>query len=198
MEEMKNTKNQILEVALKLFAENSFHGASIRDIAKQIGKRESSIYNHFKSKDEIFEQIILKFSSRNFGPIILTDKLIENISKPQKFFTMLGENLISFWNSDEERMFIKILLSMKNIKNPEKQYTLDNYITDFKRLSEFIFKEMISHKFIKKFDLQILSQEFISPLVLFQIELLNSSKSEKDEDVLLKRHVDFFWEAIKK
>ena len=75
MKLVKSTKEQILEAALKLFSENSFHGASIRDIAKVIGKRESSIYNHFKSKDEIFEKIIEKFSNRNFGTIILTDKI---------------------------------------------------------------------------------------------------------------------------
>lgn len=198
MGKIKNTKDQILDVALLLFAENSFHGASIRDIAKEIGKRESSIYNHFKSKEEIFEQIILKFAARNFGPIILTDKLIENISKPEKFFNLLGENLISFWNSNEERMFIKILLGMKSIKNPDKQYTLDNYLADFKKLTEFIFKEMISHNFIKKIDLSILSQEFISPIFLFQIELLHSVKTTKDQKLLLKNHVEFFWEAVKK
>jgi AcrR family transcriptional regulator len=198
MDKIKNTKTHILEVALKLFAENSYHGASIRDIAKEIGKRESSIYNHFKSKEEIFEQIISNFSSRNFGPIILTDKLINNISKPEKFFTMLGENLILFWNSEQERMFIKILLGIRNIENSKEQYTLENYLEDFRNLCDFIFKEMISHKFIKKFDVGILSQEFISPLFLFQIELLHGLKSEKEQKSLLKNHVEFFWEGIKR
>ena len=198
MAQVKNTKTQILDVSLKLFAENSFHGASIRDIAKEIGKRESSIYNHFKSKDEIFEQIISKFSSRNFGPIILTDKLINKISKPDKFFAMLGENLISFWDSEQERMFIKILLSIRSIENSKTKYTLKNYLEDFRNLCEFIFKEMINHKFIKKYDVGTLSQEFISPLFLFQIELLHGMKDEREQKLLLKNHVDFFWEGIKR
>ncbi len=198
MDQVINTKNQILNVSLKLFAENSYHGASIRDIAKEIGKRESSIYNHFKSKEEIFEQIISNFSSRNFGPIILTNKLINNISKPEKFFTMLGENLILFWNSEQERMFIKILLSIKNIENSKSQYTLENYLEDFRNLCEFIFKEMISYKFIKKFDLRTLSQEYISPLFLFQIELLHGVKEDKNQKLILNNHIDFFWEAIKR
>lgn len=198
MDHRTNTKNQILDVSLKLFAENSFHGASIRDIAREIGKRESSIYNHFKSKEAIFEQIISKFSSRNFGPIILTDKLLNNISKPEKFFIMLAENLILLWNSKEERMFIKILLSAKTSEDKKNQYTLENYLADFRDLCKFILKEMISHKLIKKFDVEILSKEFISPLFLFQIELLNGLKSDKEQKLLLKSHVDFFWQAIKK
>ncbi len=197
MKEVKSTKEQILEAALNLFSENSFHGASIRDIAKVIGKRESSIYNHFKSKDEIFEKIIEKFSSRNFGTIILTDKLINNISKPEKFFQMLSENIIGFWNSSEERMFIKILLSRTNFNN-NSLYTLSSYLNDFKVLCEFIFKEMIKHKFVNKFDVKILSQEFISPLFLFEIELLSGSTEENDEKSFLKGHVEYFWSAIKR
>ena len=197
MERKISTKDQILEVSLKLFAANSYHGASIRDIAKEIGKRESSIYNHFKSKEDIFEQIIAKFSSRNFGTIVLTDQVINKISKPEKFFYLLSENLLKFWGSIEERMFIKILLSRTNEDKFIEQYNLENYISDFRTLCEFIFKEMINHKFIAKIDVQTLSRHFVSPLFLFQIELLLGIKKEKEQKDILKTHVDFFWNAIK-
>jgi AcrR family transcriptional regulator len=198
MENPVNTKDQILNVSLKLFAEKSYHGASIRDIAKEIGKRESSIYNHFKSKEEILEQIILKFSNRNFGTIILTDQLINKISKPEKFFALLGENLLKFWNTDEERMFIKILLTGTNAEKYIQQYNLENYVADFRNLCEFIFKEMMNHKFINKFELSTLSRQFISPLFLFIIELFLGTKKESDQKELLKSHVEFFWKAIKR
>lgn len=198
MNEKLNTKDLILEASLKLFSANSYHGASIRDIAKEIGKRESSIYNHFKSKEDIFEQIILKFSSRNFGPIILTDQLINKISKPEKFFYLLSENLLKFWGTEEERMFIKILLSRTNSDKFIEQYNLENYISDFRNLCEFIFKEMINHKFITNIDVQTLSRHFISPLFLFQIELLLGMNREDEQKVIIKTHVDFFWKAIKK
>ena len=198
MEQQKNTKNQILDASLKLFSEKSFHGASIRNIARAIEKRESSIYNHFKSKEDIFAQIILKFSNRNFGPIILTDKLINIIAKPDKFFVMLAENLLNFWNSDKERMFIKILLSKNNFDGILNNYSLENYLEDFRKLCEFIFKEMIKHKFIKKNELSVLSQEFISSLFLFQIEQIIGIKRDKPQKILVKNHVEFFWSAIKR
>lgn len=198
METTISTKEQILKVALKLFAENSYHGASIRDIAKEIDKRESSIYNHFKSKEDILEQIILKFANRNFGTIILTDELINKISKPEKFFLLLGENLLKFWNSEEERMFIKVLISGTNSDKYSKQYNLENYVADFRNLTEFIFIEMMNHKFINKFDETILSRQFISPLFLFVIELFLGTKKDSAKKELLKNHVQFFWKAIKR
>jgi len=198
MDKAKGTKIQILDTSLKLFAQNSYHGASIRDIAGEIGKRESSIYNHFKSKEEILEQIISRFSSRNFGPIILTDKLINSISKPEKFFLMLAENLLQFWDTEEERMFIKILLSGNNLKDITRKYNLENYLDDFRSLSEIIFKEMIKHNYINKNEVITLSQEFINPLFLFEIEMLLGIKGDKEQKVFLKNHVQFFWEAIKR
>ncbi len=196
--ELKNTKEQILDAALRLFSENSYHGASIRDIAKAVGKRESSIYNHFKSKDEILEKIIEKFSERNFGPIILTDVLINNISKPEKFFLLLSENLLEFWSSTEEQMFIKILLSKHSAGTEVHEYSLDSYVKEFRKLCKFIFKEMIKHKFINKYDTDLLSREFISSLLVIQIELIHNIKKEKEKKNLLKQHVDFFWKAVKR
>ena len=52
-----NTKDQILKVSLKLFAEKTYHGASIRDIAKEIDKRESSIYNHLSPRMKFLSKL---------------------------------------------------------------------------------------------------------------------------------------------
>lgn len=193
-----DTKEQILQESLKLFSKHSYHGASIRDIAKNIGKRESSIYNHFKSKEEILSKIIEKFSSRNFGQLILTDELVNKISKPQKFFEMLSTNLFQFWNSEDERMFIRVLLSglLPNIKYQE--YTIENYISDFEGLCKFILREMMNHKFIKKMDVSVVSKEFISPLFLFQIGMILGNKAKREQNAFVKLHSDYFWEFVKR
>ncbi len=63
---------------------------------------------------------------------------------------------MKFWRSDEERMFIKILLTGTNADKYIQQYNLENYVADFRNLCEFIFKEMINHKFINKVDVKTL------------------------------------------
>jgi AcrR family transcriptional regulator len=194
---MTNTKEKILEVSLKLFSEKSFSGASIREIAKQTGIRESAIYNHFKSKDEILNEIISEFGKRNFGSIILTDELLNLLSKPEKFFLLFSNNLLNFWNSDNERMFIKILMSENSGKNNNVNYTLEDYLFDFEKLCGFIFKEMINYRFIKKERTNILSKEFLSPLFLIEIELICGTKSKSEYKSTIERHVKFFWNAVK-
>ena len=134
----------------------------------------------------------------NFGKIVLTDKLINIISKPDKFFLLLAENLIEFWNSEKERMFITILLSPSVSETITNIYSLVTYIEDFSKLCEFILNEMIKHKFIQKLDSTLLSREFVSPLFMFNLEFLLSQKSISDQKSELKKHVEFFWRAIKK
>lgn len=51
------TKNRIFNSAIKLFMLKGYNDVSLRDIADDVGIRQSTIYNHFKSKQEILDTI---------------------------------------------------------------------------------------------------------------------------------------------
>lgn len=51
------TRGVILEVALKLFAERGYAGASIREIADGAGMRPASLYAHYPSKEHILAEL---------------------------------------------------------------------------------------------------------------------------------------------
>jgi AcrR family transcriptional regulator len=53
----KATKEKIFDAAVDLFADRGYDGVSIRDIAKAVGIKESSVYKHYASKDEILDDI---------------------------------------------------------------------------------------------------------------------------------------------
>lgn len=52
------TADRILHSATECFAEKGFDGTSLRDIASKVGIREPSIYRHFKSKEELYQQVL--------------------------------------------------------------------------------------------------------------------------------------------
>ncbi len=54
----ENTKEKILAAALDLFCVNGYTTVSVRDIGKAVGIRESSIYYHFKDKEEILQTLL--------------------------------------------------------------------------------------------------------------------------------------------
>ncbi|MFC5835417.1 TetR/AcrR family transcriptional regulator [Nonomuraea insulae] len=47
------TRAQILQVALRLFAEKGYEATSTRDISSELGMTKSSLYYHFRNKEAI-------------------------------------------------------------------------------------------------------------------------------------------------
>ena len=53
-----NTKARILEKALELFSAQGYDAVSVGDIAKAVGIKAPSLYNHYPSKRAIFDAIV--------------------------------------------------------------------------------------------------------------------------------------------
>jgi AcrR family transcriptional regulator len=51
-------RNQIIEVAIALFAGKGFKGATTRAIAKAAGVSEAIIFRHFETKEDLYDAII--------------------------------------------------------------------------------------------------------------------------------------------
>jgi AcrR family transcriptional regulator len=58
MNHTSDTKERILLAAVILFAKRGYAAVSVRDIAKEVGIKASSLYYHYTSKDEIFADIL--------------------------------------------------------------------------------------------------------------------------------------------
>jgi len=69
--EAGSTATRILDAAEALFAKRGFAGVSVREIAGRVGLNQASIYNHFPSKQALYEAVL----ERGLGPI--TDLLAE-------------------------------------------------------------------------------------------------------------------------
>lgn len=68
----ERTRLAIEDAAVELFMERGYHATSMRQIAEHTGLALGGIYNHFLSKEEIFEAIIIdKHPYRKILPIIL-------------------------------------------------------------------------------------------------------------------------------
>lgn len=77
----ETTRLAIEDAALDLYITQGYHATSMRQIADHAGLALGGIYNHFKSKEEIFEAIIIdKHPYKKILPIVLaseTDSLEE-------------------------------------------------------------------------------------------------------------------------
>src|SRR5215208_3966404 len=84
----------IEDAARELFIKQGFHATAMRDIAKTARVSLGNLYNYYKTKEEIFESIIYRYSE------IINEKLshiFSQIDEPleptnlRKFGQMIGE-----------------------------------------------------------------------------------------------------------
>ena len=54
----EGSRGLILSEALRLFAEHGYGGASIRDIAQQVGIKGASVYSHYPSKAHVLAELL--------------------------------------------------------------------------------------------------------------------------------------------
>lgn len=57
-EQKNNTRQSILDAAAACFAEQGYSGASVADIMDRAGVSKGCLYVHFKSKEELFKNMI--------------------------------------------------------------------------------------------------------------------------------------------
>ena len=66
----KDTKDRILMAALDMFSQNGYSGTNIRELTASLGMGKSSMYRHFKSKEEIWNKLLdelIAYYDERFG-----------------------------------------------------------------------------------------------------------------------------------
>lgn len=58
----ESRKTEIIEVAALLFKEKGYSAVTMRDLAKNMGIKAASLYNHIQSKQEILSTIIIELA----------------------------------------------------------------------------------------------------------------------------------------
>ena len=58
--ESESTRERILDVAERLFAQRGLAGTAVRDIAREAGLTAPSLYNHFDGKQALYEAVLTR------------------------------------------------------------------------------------------------------------------------------------------
>ncbi len=98
------TRAAIEDAAVKLFLEQGYHATSMRQIAEQANLALGGIYNHFASKDEIFEAIII---DKHPYKRILPSLLAVEAETADDFFAIAMKTVINELGKDPE--FINLM-----------------------------------------------------------------------------------------
>lgn len=66
---MADLKEHILETAQKLFLQKGFKGVTMNELVEAAGLTKGAFYHYFKSKEQVFEEVVLAFLTRSASQI---------------------------------------------------------------------------------------------------------------------------------
>ena len=195
-----DTKDLILTSALDLFSKNGFDGVSVREIAKQVGVRESALYKHFKNKQEILNKIAEKMSAKVHevytnvqAPEALGSDIVSGYKKisGKKLSEMVWNVFQAFTGDTELAKFRRLLFHERSNENFAEYYNsffLDGVI----KSQANTFSKLIKGGLFKKADATIMAMQFYAPILfLFQ---KSDCQTDNQEEIkkLLFAHIQSF------
>jgi AcrR family transcriptional regulator len=95
-------REQLLDVALDVFAHAGYHGASMNDVADAAGVTKPVLYQHFESKRELYQALLDAVAARLLGAI---SKATQGDSDG-KTKTAKGFSAYFHWVSDDHDAFM--------------------------------------------------------------------------------------------
>lgn len=194
-----NTKQKILDISLSLFSQYGYNSVSIRDICREVGIKESTVYYYFKNKRSIFEEHEQKFEylANNMmarlrqavkGGFIINDKGSDTIQAFQSVSDIFFEQYLMepFCNS-----FLRII-SIEHHSDAKMQILYHKWIFDEPILFQSeIFDMLTKHMVENKPDSRYLAIQYYSPILFyFQYYLLSGNLCDETKSAF-RNNVDY-------
>lgn len=204
--DMGNTKERILQEALKLFAKNGYEAASVRDIAGQLGMTQAALYKHYKNKQDIFDCIVgrmkenEKVRAAEYNMPGVDDSIDSDSYKALSVSQVKLYSLIQFiyWTEDKFASSCRKLLSLEQYRNYQAARLYGQYLV----AGQFDYMEKIISELIRQGQWQEgnareMALEFYSP-ILALILVYDGAEDKEKVKAELKDHIGRITKKYKK
>ena len=196
-------RERILDAASNLFAQKGFYAVSIREITRTVGIKESSLYNHFRSKEQLLEEILDLYQSQEeeFFKGLSSATEIEKIimsGKTKKFLSDELGRFIRFWDSPErERLWF--IVSMEQHRNLRAAWLILQGFQQTRKALKTLIQLLIEHKMIKPQNSDLLAAEYTYTMraMLLEYRLLKvTNQSTGAIKKTMQTYIQHFLERI--
>lgn len=188
-------KQQILQVAKRLFAEKGYHAVSMRELNKAIGMADALTYHYFPGgKFEILTTVLQTAQEERIGGIVLVFQ--EIFAKTDLALTDALTQLITglAQKLTEDQAYFQILIRERSLLNDEQKEALDGLTTlPFEAMSDYLSRRAEQGE-IRHMDFSLASSQFLAHIVFTIIQkLLRDIKLEQPEAIKLSEFYSGLW-----
>lgn len=198
----RNTKEKILEEALKLFSTSGYMGTSMNEIAAKLGVTKAALYKHYASKQEILDSIVERMNQMDeerAKEYEMPEGSMEEVIKGYQntAFEKIREYTkaqFDHWTREEFSSCFRKMLTLEQYRDPQLARLYQNNLVDGPvRYMESIFAGMTGNKETAR----QLALDFYGPIYLLY-SLYDGAEEKGDVTNMLEEHIRRFSEMLAK
>ena len=133
---MSNRKEEILIIALHLFARDGYEAVSVSQIAGELDMTKGALYRHYKSKRDIFDCIVQRMEQQDSEQARQNEVPEESIEKvPEEYqnvsvedFVGYSKSMFEYWTEDDFASSFRKMLTLEQFRNEEMQNLYQQYL----------------------------------------------------------------------
>ena len=133
---MGDTKEDILLVALHLFAKDGYEAVSVSQIAGELGMTKGALYRHYESKRDIFDHIVKRMElsdSEQAGEYDMPADEKESMADQygevsMDNFLKYSKSMFEYWTENDFAASFRRMLMLEQFRNEEMQTLYQQYL----------------------------------------------------------------------
>ena len=200
-----DTRTRILEKALELFSARGYDSVSVGEIAKAVGIKAPSLYNHFPGKQAIFDAIVESTAAQYEADTDKIDIHVQNAKQDIPVFTEITADalfekvrqIFEYSLHNETISRFRRMMTIEQFRSPELAALYSRrYVERILRYHAGIFRALIASGEICAEDPDALAMMYVSP-VLTLIGICDR-QPERERECLekLQNHVQLFFRMV--
>jgi len=143
----EQTRDKILDAALRLFSQKGFLGATTRGIAREAGVAEVTLFRHFPTKEALFNEVIRGYSFLPALRGILPG--LEDASYEEALLAIARRFLATL---DERRDLIRIMLAERHLYPSPVKGIFRGFLGEMVRKLADYFRRLQDRGVLRDFD----------------------------------------------
>ena len=133
---MGNRKEEILIVALHLFARDGYEAVSVSQIAGELDMTKGALYRHYKSKRDIFDSIVKRMEQQDGEQASDYDMPEDEKERmPEEYedvslddFVEYSKSMFEYWTEDDFASSFRKMLTIEQFRSEEMQNLYQQYL----------------------------------------------------------------------
>ena len=201
----EDTRKRIIEKALELFSTRGYNAVSVGEIAKSVGIKAPSLYNHFPGKQAIFDAIVEETALQYQRDTDRIDIHVQNVAQDIPVFTEITEDALfekvrqifeySLHNDTISRF--RRMMTIEQFRSPELAALYSKrYVERILHYHAGIFRALIAAGEIAAEDPDALAMMYVAPVITLIGVCDRQPEREPECLEMLQSHVRLFFRMV--